>query len=116
MTRAASPELVSRERDHARSLDAADPLASYRDRFSFPKKDDGTPVVYLLGNSLGLMPDSAQAAIEDELRRWGSLAVDGHFQRPDGWLTYQDGLGDQAARLVGAAYGARQRSAPWIEP
>ena len=102
MTRAASPELVSRERDHARSLDAADPLASYRDRFSFPKKDDGTPVVYLLGNSLGLMPDSAQAAIEDELRRWGSLAVDGHFQRPDGWLTYQDGLGDQAARLVGA--------------
>ncbi|MCZ6856888.1 MAG: kynureninase, partial [Gemmatimonadetes bacterium] len=102
MTRAADPELVSSERDHARSLDAADPLAPYRDRFSFPKKSDGSPVVYLLGNSLGLMPDSARAAVEAELRRWGSLGVDGHFQRPDGWLTYQDVFRDKAARLVGA--------------
>ncbi len=102
MTRAAGPELVSSERDHARSLDAADPLARYRDRFSFPKNDDGTPVVYLLGNSLGLMPDSAQVAIEAELRRWGSLAVDGHFQGPGGWLTYQDAFRDKAAHLVGA--------------
>ncbi len=102
MTRAADPELVSSERDHARSLDAADPLAPYRDRFSFPKKSDGSPVVYLLGNSLGLMPDSARAAVEAELRRWGSLAVDGHFQGPDGWLTYQEVFRDKAARLVGA--------------
>ena len=102
MTRAADRELVSTERDHARSLDAADPLARYRDRFSFPKKDDGRPVVYLLGNSLGLMSDSAQVAIADELRRWGSLAVDGHFQEPGDWLTYQDAFRDKAARLVGA--------------
>ncbi len=102
MTRAGDPELVSSERDHARSLDAADPLSRYRDQFSFPKKDDGTPVVYLLGNSLGLMPDSAQVAIEAELRRWGSLAIDGHFQEPGGWLTYQDLFRDKAARLVGA--------------
>ena len=74
------PEVLPSEREYARSLDTADPLAQYRERFAFPRQDDGSSAVYLLGNSLGLMPESARAAVAEELRRWGTLALEGYFQ------------------------------------
>jgi kynureninase len=42
------------ERTHAESLDAADPLAHFRDRFVL---DDGR--IYLSGHSLGRLPLAA---------------------------------------------------------
>lgn len=44
-------------RDDALALDAADPLASFRDRFHIPNP----AVVYLDGNSLGMPPKRARA-------------------------------------------------------
>ena len=38
----------------ARELDAADPLAEWRERFHIPTGANGEPVIYLCGNSLGL--------------------------------------------------------------
>jgi kynureninase len=93
---------VSTERGHAKALDAADTLASYRSRFAFPARPDGSPVVYLLGNSLGLMPDSARAAVEDEMQRWGTLAIDGWFRGSPSWYEYQDAFREAAGRVVGA--------------
>ena len=43
---------VSLAREHAEKLDAADPLAGFRDRFAL----DDPSLVYLNGNSLGALP------------------------------------------------------------
>ncbi len=88
--------------DHARSLDAADPLAGYRDRFLLPAADDGTPKVYLAGQSLGAQPVTARAAVEAELDAWARLGVDGWFARERAWIDADDALRESTARLVGA--------------
>jgi kynureninase len=102
MSGALTPDTVSLDREHALALDAADELAPYRRRFAFPTQEGGSPVVYLLANSLGLMPDTARAAVEDEMRRWGALAIDGWFRGSPSWYEYHDSFRDAAARVVGA--------------
>lgn len=57
----------------ARSLDAADPLASNRSRCLLPTAADGAPRVYLAGQSLGAQPIAARAAVEAELEAWARL-------------------------------------------
>ncbi len=85
----------------ARQLDAADSLAAYRDQFHVPKRDNGTDVVYFAGNSLGLMPRRAKAAMEQELDDWAEHAVDAHFSARTPWYSYQEQLREPTARLVG---------------
>ena len=46
--------------DRARELDAADPLAHYRDRFALP-----ADTIYLDGNSLGCLPKDTPARIAE---------------------------------------------------
>jgi len=53
-------ELLSRS--HALALDAADPLRGFRDEFLIPRHDGGEQT-YFVGNSLGLQPRGAQAAV-----------------------------------------------------
>ncbi len=83
-------------------MDASDPLAGYRTRFLFPKKQNGRDCIYLCGNSLGLQPRTTQAYIEQELRDWAELGVEGHFHAQHPWLPYHEFLAEQTARLVGA--------------
>ncbi len=90
------------DRAYARSLDAEDPLAGYRAQFVHPQGPDGSPVTYLLGNSLGLMPRSARAAVEEEVERWGSLGIGGHFEGLAPWLTYHETFRASSAAVVGA--------------
>lgn len=87
--------------DRARDFDAADPLASYRDRFSLP---DG--VIYLDGNSLGALPKATTEVmarvIEQEwgeglIRSWNA----GEFGA--GWFDMARRIGGKIAPLVGAA-------------
>ena len=42
--------------DYARAMDARDPLAIYRERFSFPQTAAGDDCLYFGGHSLGLQP------------------------------------------------------------
>ena len=86
----------------AQALDAADPLASYRSRFHLPSAADGTPRVYLAGQSLGAQPIAARAAVEGELDAWSRLGVDGWFDRERPWLEADESARASAARLVGA--------------
>lgn len=83
-------------------MDARDPLAPFRERFCIPKKKSGEECLYLCGHSLGLQPKSAQGFIEQELREWADLGVEGHFHAKDPWMPYHRLLTEQTAALVGA--------------
>jgi kynureninase len=88
--------------EFAEEMDALDPLREYRDQFYFPKKPDGTDAIYLCGNSLGLQPKSAKAAIDEVLTDWRDLGVKGHFEAKRPFTTYHESLGEKMAKLVGA--------------
>jgi kynureninase len=89
----------------AASLDRADELASFRDRFRLPLAPDGRPAVYLCGNSLGPMPADAEARVLETLERWRTLAVRGHHAEPGAWMHYHEQFAAPLGRLVGAAPG-----------
>lgn len=81
------------------ALDAADPLAAYRDRFSFPDP----ALVYLDGNSLGRLPlRSAQRACEVVRNEWGERLIRSWNET---WWEAPLRIGDQIAPLIGAAPG-----------
>jgi kynureninase len=82
---------------YARALDAADPLAAFRDRFYLPA---GT--IYLDGNSLGLLSRDAEAAILSSLEDWKTLGIDGWLKADPDWFTIGERLGAGLAPLVGA--------------
>ena len=92
-------------RSFAEKLDAEDPLASLRGRFELPRREDGTPISYLCGNSLGLMPSSAKEVVNQELADWSTLAVEGHFEATRPWYAYHEQFRETGARLVGARPG-----------
>jgi kynureninase len=58
--------------------------------------------VYLCGHSLGLQPNTAGSYIEQELKEWARLGVEGHFQASNPWMPYHRLLTEQTAALVGA--------------
>src|SRR5438034_1823756 len=83
-------------------MDAQDTLREFRDRFHLPLGTDGKPLIYFAGNSLGLMPKSARAVVEEELNNWAKLAVDAHHAAGTPWYSYHEGLREPISRLVGA--------------
>lgn len=86
---------------HARERDAADPLRSFRDEFLFPQHN-GNPVIYFTGNSLGLQPKGAAAALKQELDDWARYGVEAHFQAKHPWYPYHEFFSESLARIVGA--------------
>jgi kynureninase len=84
--------------ERARALDAADPLAAFRDRFVIPDPE----VVYLDGTSLGRPPIAAVEAIERIGRTWSEVLIRGWTD--ESWLDYPFRVGDQLATgVLGAA-------------
>ncbi len=59
---------------YAKKLDEQDALRSFRSRFHFPGAGENE-AIYFCGNSLGLQPKNAAAAIEQELADWRKLAA-----------------------------------------
>ena len=88
-------------RDFALAKDENDPLKNYRSRFHFPRKQ-GRTVTYFCGHSLGLQPKEAKSFIDIELQRWQDLAVEGHFQGQNAWLSFHKKSKPALSRLVGA--------------
>jgi kynureninase len=91
--------------EFAAAMDARDPLAHFRSRFFIPKTKIGDDCIYLCGHSLGLQPKTASAYIEQELRDWAKLGVEGHFHASHPWMPYHRLLTKQTAALVGAHPG-----------
>lgn len=76
--------------------DAADPLRGLRDLFSIPPG-----VIYLDGNSLGVMPKAAAArAAEVITQEWGQGLI--RSWNTAGWFTLPQRLGNMIAPLIGA--------------
>lgn len=88
--------------DFAKELDNKDPLSDYRNQFHIPKHTDGTDIIYLCGNSLGLQPKSTKDYIDQELKDWAELGVEGHVHGKNPWLSYHELLADNMANIVGA--------------
>jgi kynureninase len=77
-------------------LDAADPLRQLKTLFEIP---DG--VIYLDGNSLGVMPKAAAArAAEVVTQEWGQGLI--RSWNTAGWFNLPQRLGNQIAPLIGA--------------
>ena len=89
--------------EHARALDAADPLADWHDRFVLPRDAAGRELTYLCGHSLGAQPVLAAEYVEEAMRDWRTLGVEGHFAATHPWTTYHERLAPTLAHLVGAA-------------
>ncbi len=85
----------------AQSLDREDPLAKYRDAFYFPKVN-GKEVIYFTGNSLGLQPKRSANFVDEVMKDWKELAVEGHFYAEKPWWDYHERLAAPLAKVVGA--------------
>ena len=82
-----------------RALDAQDPLRSLRDLFALPPG-----VIYLDGNSLGVMPRTAPARVADVVtREWGTDLI--QSWNKNHWFELPQKVGDKIARLIGAGPG-----------
>src|SRR5215210_1745164 len=90
------------EEQFALRLDTDDPLHRFRECFHLPPGEDGQPLIYFVGNSLGLMPKATRALVEQELEDWATLAVDAHLEGRTPWYSYHETVREGAARLVGA--------------
>jgi kynureninase len=73
-----------------------------RSSFHIPHDAYGNELVYLCGNSLGLMPRSVSTYIDGELDDWKNLGVEGHMHARRPWLPYHERLSASMARIVGA--------------
>ena len=91
--------MTSITREQALALDAADPLAPLGRLFDLPAGK-----IYLDGNSLGVLPRSTAARVQQVVtQEWGQDLI-GSWNSA-GWITLPQRIGDKIARLVGAGAG-----------
>lgn len=86
------------DEDHAQALDAADPMSSVRDKFNIPED-----TVYMLGNSLGLMPKASEEAVGRVMDEWREMGIGGWLGGKPPWFYLAERIGATVAPLVGAS-------------
>ncbi len=84
----------------AKQKDEADILRSFRRQFYFPQHDN-RDAIYFCGNSLGLQPKNVESAIQQELKDWQSLVVEGYFHAKNPWLFYQHNFSKPLSAVAG---------------
>ena len=81
------------------TLDAQDPLRTLRDHFTLP-----AGVIYLDGNSLGVMPKATPARVAEVVtQEWGTDLI--RSWNSAGWFDLPQRLGNQIAPWIGANTG-----------
>ena len=88
-------------REFAQQLDEQDELKDYRYQFNFPEVNN-KQVIYFTGNSLGLQPKHTQKYVDEVMKDWAELAVEGHFYAEKPWWDYHERLANPLAKIVGA--------------
>lgn len=88
------------DRAAAEHLDAVDPLAAFRDRFRLPEPE----VIYLDGNSLGMLPEAAMRRVEQVMiQEWGAGLIGSWNEH---WMVMPQQVGDLLGEhLLGATAG-----------
>ncbi|KAJ5105227.1 hypothetical protein NUU61_002574 [Penicillium alfredii] len=124
MTGAKTPKPIfpaeAASKEYAASLDAADPLREFRDKFIIPSKANlatkklakpglsSEPSIYLCGNSLGIQPKAVAKYMEAQLDTWSSIGVCGHFTDLEDspmkqWQLLSEQAAESMSKIVGAA-------------
>jgi len=86
-------------RNDCLALDAQDRLGPLREQFALPPG-----VIYLDGNSLGVLPHATPQRVQQVVRdEWGADLI--RSWNSAGWITLPQRVGDKIARLVGADAG-----------
>jgi kynureninase len=88
---------VALTRRDAMRLDAADPLADFRDRFVIADEHK----LYLDGNSLGRLPKGTREKLHRVIDQWGDELVSGWPE----WIEAPTRTGDAMAEVIGASPG-----------
>lgn len=84
------------KRDDCVALDAADRLAPLRAQFELPAE-----LIYLDGNSLGVLPKATAARVQQVVRQeWGHDLI--QSWNTAGWIDLPQRVGNKIAQLVGA--------------
>ncbi len=87
------------DRNACAALDAADPIAGFRERFL----DDGS-TIYLDGNSMGRLPKAALSRLQEMAEHeWGTILVRGWTE--SGWMDSPLRVGHAIGELIGAMPG-----------
>lgn len=87
---------MSRTLDEARALDRADPLRQCRDRFVIPEG-----LIYLDGNSLGVLPKAAVDRQRDLVEKEWGVSLIRSWNEHD-WIGAPQRIGARIAPLIGA--------------
>jgi len=90
-------DLFEPSENYARDQDNADPLREFRHRFQIPPN-----VIYMDGNSLGLLSIEAEQALQRVLHEWKTLGIRGWLEGKYPWFTYAERLGAMVSEIVGA--------------
>nr|WKN37908.1 kynureninase [Tunicatimonas sp. TK19036] len=93
---------MKEQHNQAYTYDQEDELRDFRNQFHIPTNAQGKEIIYFCGNSLGLQPKSVSSAVEEELKKWRTKGVEGHFDEPNPWWTYHKQLKKPLAHLTGA--------------
>jgi len=81
-------------------LDQQDDLASFRDEFYLQEN-----VIYMDGNSLGLLSKRAERTLHELLESWKTLGIDGWTEGDNPWFYLSESVGEKMAPLVGGTKG-----------
>jgi kynureninase len=104
--------------EYAQRKDREDELYGFRSRFYFPRhlsqgdepgissgsadpRRTQQDVIYFCGNSLGLQPRTAGEAIQQELKDWQEMAIEGYWKAKTPWMTYPQTFRPALSRIVG---------------
>ena len=84
--------------EYAKSLDEQDALGKYRNEFYIQPN-----VIYMDGNSLGLLSKRAEKSVLTLLDSWKRYGIDGWTQGEHPWFYFPETLSEMCAHLVGAS-------------
>lgn len=87
-------------KEYAVKLDQQDDLASFRDEFYLQEN-----VIYMDGNSLGLLSKRAERTLHELLESWKTLGVSGWTEGDNPWFYLSESVGEKMAPLVGGTKG-----------
>lgn len=85
--------------DHCKTLDSQDPLRALKDQFTLPEG-----VIYLDGNSLGVLPSATPARVAEVVNQeWGQGLI--RSWNTAGWFEWPQRIGNKIGQLIGAHPG-----------